>query len=642
MEKSDRQFSWRLLFSQTILIVFAYAFMEWLFFATKPSFMDALPLGKKLEIFLLTGLIPAMAAAAILMLLRIMAWIPGPFKRFQVFIRLGTVLPSVVAAVLSILLLDNFTKTVFQVGIATSRNTIRAGYGILAVLLFILWYRHFLNRIRFPTVHFPASENPTGTHHLPTRNTIQVLSAIALVLTALCIGITRIAAATEILGSEVTLLDRSPHIILIGGDGTTAFNMSLYGYERETTPNLAKLAETGLLAENNFTNSSSSTGSIVSIMTSKYPTDTRVLYSPNILQGEDAVQHLPGILQRAGYTTIQIGFPYYVDAYDVNLQEGFDTVNGRAMGQSEIASFSRQYHLEDLGYFLPRLWERVTDRVLHIFFIREMQDPYLEVIQAVDPNTQLKISDLQRIDQLITQIRATDTPLFIHVHLMNTHGPKFYPAKQVFSAGMTQHQDWVSEFFDDSVLEYDAFIGRIMNVLESDGLMDQTIWIVYSDHANGWRADDRIPLLFHFPNGDFAGRIADNTQNIDIAPTVLDYLGMETPTWMSGKSLIDGKRSPLRSIFSAGVVGVQCEPPDWWCEIDASRTSTSFNQFGYIQLVVCQGLYRLELNTNEFTEYLVPAHTSPCLESHLLTEEEARRIILDHLSTYGFDVSSLE
>jgi arylsulfatase A-like enzyme len=642
MEKPDRQFSWRLLFAQTIFIVFAYAFMEWLFFVTKPSFMDAFPLGKKLEILLLAALLPALAAVAILIVLRILAWIPGPSKRLHIFVRLGTLLPSLVAAVLSILLLDNFTKTLFQVGIVTSRNAIRAGYGILAVILLVLWYRHFLNSIRFPTAHLPADKNPTGTQRLPARNTIQVMFAIALLLASLYVGITRIAKATEILGSEATLLDRSPHIILIGGDGTTAFNMSLYGYERDTTPNLVRLAETGLLAENNFTNSSSSTGSIVSIMTGKYPADTRVLYSPNILQGEDAIQHLPGILQRAGYATVQIGFPYYVDAYDVNLQEGFDTVNGRSLGQSEITSLSRQYHLEDLGYFLPRLWERITDRALHIFFIREMEDPYLEAIQAVDPNTLLKITDRQRIDQLITLILTTDTPLFVHVHLMDTHGPRFYPPQHVFSAGENQDEDWMTDFFDDSVLGYDALIGRIMNVLESDGVMDQTIWIVYSDHANGWRADDRIPLLFHFPNGDFAGRITDNTSNIDIAPTVLDYLGMETPSWMSGKSLIDGKLSPLRPIFSAGVVGVQCEPPDWWCEIDNARTSSAFKQFGYIQLVVCQGMYRLDLVSNNFTAGLVPEHTNPCSQAHLLSEEEARQMILDYLRTYGFDVSSLE
>ncbi len=642
MKKSDHRLSWRLLFARTILFVFAYAFMEWLFFATKQSFMDAFSLTMKLELWLLVGLAFALIVLPLLVFLRLMGFIPGFLKRRAVFLRLGSAIPALIAAVLSLILIDNFTNTIFQFGIVTSRGGIRAGYALLTLVLLALWYREVFGSIRLQDKVDSAEGDSTGKTRLSVWQGAQCMTAVVLLAVSIVIAATRVATATHILGGETARLTRTPHILLLGGDGTIAANMSLYGYERDTTPNLVNLAESGLLAEDNFTNAAHSTGSVVSMLTGKYPADTRVLYSPNILQGEDAVQHLPGILQRAGYTTVQIGFPYYLDAYDVNMQEGFDIVNGRSLGQSELANRARQYHLEDLGFYLPRLWERISDRILHIFFIREMHDPYREVIQAVDPNTMLKIGDLQRIDQLVTLLRSSDTPLFVHVHLMDTHGPRFYPKRQVFSAGVSQEKDWMIDFFDDAVLEYDAYIGRIMRMLESDGLMDQTILIVYSDHANAWRADDRIPLLFHFPNGDFAGRIADNSQNLDIAPTVLDYLGMETPAWMSGQSLIGARLSPLRPIISAGVIGINCEPPDWWCEIDVNRPSSTFEQFGYIQLVVCQGMYTLELESNSFSQQLVPGHTNPCSQAQLLTEEQARSVILDHLSTYGFDVTSLE
>jgi hypothetical protein len=642
MSESDRQFSWRLLFAKTILFAFAYAFMEWLFFATQQSFMDAFSLTMKLELWLMVGLAATLIELPLLILLRLLGLIPGILKRREVFLRLGAVIPAIVGAVLTLLLIDNFTNTILHFGIVTSRSWLRVGYAVLMLLILAFWYRQVIRSIRPQGKADSPGENPAGSIRMSAWQGVQCSAALAMLVLSSVVGASRVAAATHVLGGETARLERTPHIILLGGDGTIAANMSLYGYERGTTPNLVKLAETGLLAEDNFTNAAHSTGSVFSILTGKYPADTRLLYSPNILQGEDAVQHLPGILQRAGYMTVQIGFPYYLDAYDVNMQEGFDIVNGRSLGQSEIAGRARQYHLEDLGYFLPRLWERISERIRHIFFFRQMQDPYREVIQAVDPNTQLKIGDLQRIDQLVTLIRSSDTPIFVHVHLMGTHGPKFYPKRQVFSAGMVQNEDWVPEFFDDAVLEYDAYIGRIMNVLESDGLMDQTILIVYSDHANAWRADDRIPLLFHFPNGDFAGRITDNTQNLDVAPTVLEYLGLETPAWMSGQSLIGDRLSPLRPIISAGVIGINCEPPDWWCEIDANRTSSTFEQFGYIQLVVCQGMYRLELESNSFSQQLVPGHTNPCSQAHLPTEEQARQMIRDHLSTYEFDVSTLE
>lgn len=629
--------SWRLLFTQSILAVYIYVFMEWLFFATKPSFMDALPLGKKLELFLLAGLVPAASMLPILIILRILGWIPGFLGRWQVFLYLGAVLPTLAAAALSLLLIDNFTYTMFRFGIVTSQGFVRAGYGMLAVVLAAVWYRQTILNIR---LHGPTG--PIGKVGLTTWQTFQCLLAVALLVISLSIGTIRVATASEILSGETALLERPPHIILVGGDGTVAANMSLYGYERDTTPLLRQLAEEGLLAENNFSNAAHSTGSVVSMLTGKYPSQTRVLYSPNILKGEDSIQHLPGILQRAGYTTVQIATPYYLDAYDVNMQEAFDTVNGRSIGQGEIFRLARQYHLEDAGYFLPRLWERIVDRILHISFVRTMPDPYREVTQAVDVDTGKRISDQERIRQVIRLLRWSDTPLFIHVHLMDTHGPRFYPQRQEFSTGQNQGDEWMQDFFDDAVMEYDSYVGRILNALNNNGLMDYTILIVYSDHASNWRTDDRVPLLLRFPHGEFAGRIHENTQNLDIAPTLLDYLGMEIPGWMPGQSLIGGELSATRPILSAGVVGVDCQPPDWLCEIDESRITPDFQQFGYIQLTVCQQMYTLTLETNTLATSRVREHTAPCPQADLPTPKEARRLIHDHLSQNGFDISMLE
>jgi hypothetical protein len=84
-KKAGFQFSWCSLFTQTLLAAYASIFMKWLLFATKPSFMDALAIGKKMELFLLTGLIIAALALASAALLRILGLIPGPTKRGQVF-----------------------------------------------------------------------------------------------------------------------------------------------------------------------------------------------------------------------------------------------------------------------------------------------------------------------------------------------------------------------------------------------------------------------------------------------------------------------------------------------------------------------------------------------------------------------------
>jgi hypothetical protein len=339
---------------------------------------------------------------------------------------------------------------------------------------------------------------------------------------------------------------------------------------------------------------------------------------------------------------VEIAFPYYIDAYDVNLQVGFDVVNERSVDQGRFFRYARQFQLGDVAYFIPRLSERILDRLGHIFFIRDMPDPYHYVIQAVDPNIMKQMNDEVRITQLIRQLREAKQPLFVHIHLMYTHGPTFTPRKQVFSAGEEQTRNWMPDFFDDAVLDFDSYVGELLDELTSSGMLDQTVLVVYSDHVHGWQTNARIPLLFRFPNGEFAGRIRNNTQNLDIAPTLLDYLGMEKPGWMPGRSLLAGEPESTRPIISAGVIGLDCPPPDWWCAIDQSLVKPPFYQFGYLQIVICQKLYTLTLSTNQLSESDVSGHTAPCNENTLPNGTQVRRIMLDHLRTYGFDVSSLE
>lgn len=93
---------------------------------------------------------------------------------------------------------------------------------------------------------------------------------------------------------------RRPNIFLLTADGLNADHMSVYGYDRDTTPFLKSISSELMILENHFTNSSATSGSIISIFTGKYPADTRVLYPPDILDDKDAFQRLPGILRSLG------------------------------------------------------------------------------------------------------------------------------------------------------------------------------------------------------------------------------------------------------------------------------------------------------------------------------------------------------
>ena len=88
------------------------------------------------------------------------------------------------------------------------------------------------------------------------------------------------------------------------------------------------------------------------------------------------------------------------------------------------------------------------------------------------------------------------------------------------------------DYYDDAILSFDQYAGEVIDSLKASGEYDNTILIINSDHAMQYRMEERIPLIIHFPGDDHAGRISQNVQNLDIAPTILDYLGMAEPAWM--------------------------------------------------------------------------------------------------------------
>jgi hypothetical protein len=87
--------------------------MEWLIFAAKSSFMDSFPLGGKLELLLLTGLVLAGLALAPFLVFRILGCIQGSTRRQQKFSILAALIPAFILGAQSLLPTGNVTHAVF-------------------------------------------------------------------------------------------------------------------------------------------------------------------------------------------------------------------------------------------------------------------------------------------------------------------------------------------------------------------------------------------------------------------------------------------------------------------------------------------------------------------------------------------------
>jgi len=425
--------------------------------------------------------------------------------------------------------------------------------------------------------------------------------------------------------------NKYPNIVLITADGLDANHTSVYGYKRDTTPRLKDLANTSLVAENAFPNGTTTSSGLLSIYTSKDPTQTRVLYPPDILKNEDSYQHLPGILKSLGYYTAQITHPYFADAYDANLQSGFDFANGRSMNEGNIFDFISKNFIPNVSYFVYQISSRLSDRLAHIFFIRQMVNQ-----EALVNGTEQKYDDTAKITNAINILTQKPQLVFMQIHWMGTHGGVFELNEQVFSAGMSMDQqgNWNDAFYADSILEFDKGVGEIVDFLKSKGLWENTILIVSGDHGEEWSTTDRIPLLIHFPGGQYSGIRKNNVQQLDVAPTVLDYLGIDKPSWMEGSSFLSTELNN-RPIFSAGVDLVGNET----AAVRTKPLEPPFYQFGSIIAVYCNSWFSLELNTHIIDSGLVEGYTRPCEKN--VSNEQFMAWIIQHLDENGFDTSSL-
>lgn len=614
----EQRLLWQKAACQTILAAYFYVFMDWLFLITKPSFMQVLPFLKKVEILFITAFWVAVLAmlplVVIFLLERIIA------SRFPVIssyiLHLST---AFILACFCLIWVDNFTYSLFQAGVFDANwiGKIVYALGFLAVFYFILCQFAKMTKRESP----------------PTNSRIGRYLPFGLLMISLLIVFLNYRPDERLKPSSGNPPSPFPNIILIGLDGVNADHMSAYGYELVTTPFLHEFAKTSLTSLNHFTNSAKSLGSITSLLTGKSPFATKVLYSPDILMGADRYQHLPGILKSFGYYNVQIAYQYYLDANVTNFHDAFDVVNGRQAANAPENLLT--YHgYGNMVYFLDEVASRIGDRLAHIFFIKTIENPY-KLITSPEHNT---AEDQRRLSDLFASLQESERlgqPLFAQIHLMGTHGPQFYPTIQTFSSGIPQDAAWMPEYYDDSILEADTQVKKIVEYLQQHGQYDNTIIVIFSDHGQQWTVEQRLPLLIHFPDDQFAGSISVSSQNMDIAPTLLDFLGLPRPNWTTGTSLL-GEIDPLRVILAGDTNLVQ--EADGKFGIPPGSVRLPFYKFTSLYAIQCQKYAIIDLVDMSLTDKEFLAYKSPCTEDVLDQPAVLKQKAGLELQQYGYSL----
>lgn len=600
----------------------AYVFLEWMFFATKPSILSYYTTTENLSIFFLLPLfifLSLLPAAIILILSDLFL-----LKRFR--FRIVSTIPAFIYASIAFLLLDNFTNTMFGIYSGSFQGAGRFCYlaGYIALFSYFYW--------------------KSGTEENNGEDAQKLSSSSLAVLVCFTIALVCAAGLRDVdkLGDYkggISSNSELPNILILSSDGINDRNTSAFGYERNTTPFIKALRDKTLVSTNHFSNSAFTGASVISLLTGKLPATTHVIYQPDGLRGVDAYEHLPGILKKLGYMNADISIRYYADTLDMNLLDGFDEANGRGRNINHLfqvyepvfSAFSAQ------GVFLRQILDRLYGRLLHILGVQDLEDAYELVTRAVDLGETVSIDD-ERIAQLYDFIDRAVQPFFLHVHLLGTHGPRFMPKQPRYSAGQTQNRDHMRDFYDDAIRDFDQYVEDTYAFLEEKDLLDNTLVIITSDHSRNPNVGLPIPLLLDFPGDERIGIIRENTQRIDLAPTILDFIGADIPEWMEGRSLFR-LNNEKRLLFAYGPSSLEYQDDVGFSVSEPRPPFFTLNNFYAIN---CDRIYQVTFNEEAFKSREIPDLESACAQSDRLTLAEVGRAMVSNLGERGYDTSSLD
>jgi arylsulfatase A-like enzyme len=343
----------------------------------------------------------------------------------------------------------------------------------------------------------------------------------------------------------------APNVLLIVLDTVRADRLSLYGYERDTTPRLAELSRRGVVFGQARATAPWTLPSHASLFTGRWPRELRVDSNHPL----DATHPtLAEFLARHGYATsgfvgntyfcnswygLARGFAHYEDYYEQNvLVSPGEALRCTALGRWLIRLVGTAYNVRPGTANSPKDAERVNRDFLRWLDARRGRPffTFLNYIDAHDPY--LTPSGFDRHFGL-----KPESPADVDLIRNLSHRRK---------ETLTQREvTLIRDAYDDCLASLDEQLGHLFDALEQKCVLRDTLVVVTADHGEqlGERRffghgmslyghEIRVPLLILGPEGVPAGRsIAEPVSLRDVAATIVERLGLAGASPLPGRSL---------------------------------------------------------------------------------------------------------
>ena len=379
---------------------------------------------------------------------------------------------------------------------------------------------------------------------------------------------------------------QAKNVLVIVFDAWSAYNVSLYGYERDTTPNINRLAQRAIRYHNHYAGESYTSAGTATLLTGVLPWKNRALLGNSEVipyyETRNIFTALPDHY-RIAYThnnwvnTLLRQFQPMIDEYIPSEQlmlSSFDNIVKALFSNDEdLASigWTRTMKVDEEGYayslFLSHIYEYLEKKK-----VQDLQSLFPRGLPTATSDNGFTIQEA--VDYLTGRLQSIPKPFAGYFHFLPPHYP-YHTSSEFVDAFLNDSYKTIEKpvdifgvkgnmnyplkrrIYDEYILYCDQEFARLYDILEKSGLLENTYIILTSDHGESFERGliahnvnalyqpvIRVPMVIFEPGRTEGMDVYDNTSAVDIVPTLAHFTDNPFPDWTEGVVLPPFSQQP--------------------------------------------------------------------------------------------------
>jgi len=388
-----------------------------------------------------------------------------------------------------------------------------------------------------------------------------------------------------------------PNILIFVFDALSARHMPIYGYPRNTTPNLARFAERATVYHSHHSGGNFTTPGTASLLTGVYPWTHRAINLSGTVLESFRDKNIFSTFPTDGFTfayTHNLVAEFLLQQFRPNIDlfkyarelAISDTENSDRLFPSDyyVSFISERSILRDVDTKPSSLFGSILYRFLRLLKKSNIASTYNFQFPRGIPNVNDVYFILEDVfNWLISELPAAPKPSLGYIHILAPHYP-YFPRKDfigkfqddfkpVAKPPSSFSQGFSNDILNKNRMQYDEYLayadaefGRLCDAMLQEGMLDKTTVIATADHGEMFERGIfqhstptmyepiiHIPLLISFPGQTQRQDVYSLTSSVDLLPTLAKLTGQPAPEWAEGEVLPGFREEPVqndRSVFS--------------------------------------------------------------------------------------------